>query len=101
LHTSFSRDWSSDVCSSDLSTWQLFEEFVRDFVEEEPSEKLAEAIGRLTARYRAIRQMSLSIAAALDAGEAPAVQASLVKDMGTKIGRASCTGGAVSGVGDG
>src|SRR5690606_39640630 len=23
-HTRFSRDWSSDVCSSDLLTWEIF-----------------------------------------------------------------------------
>ncbi|MCO1657074.1 acyl-CoA dehydrogenase family protein [Pseudonocardia humida] len=40
-------------------------------------------IGRLVARYWVLRQMSLSVARSLDAGEVPAVEAALVKDMGT------------------
>src|SRR5690606_40735466 len=30
-HTRFSRDWSSDVCSSDLSVMQRHEQLSRDF----------------------------------------------------------------------
>lgn len=66
-----------------LSTWQVLLQFVRECVPTEPSDQVAEAVGRLTARFWAIRQMSLSIAAALDAGQAPAVEAALVKDIGT------------------
>src|SRR6266511_4542152 len=29
-HTSFSRDWSSDVCSSDLELWDVIRELVAD-----------------------------------------------------------------------
>jgi len=42
-------------------------------------------VGRLTAWFWAIRQMSLAVARSLDAGEAPAVEAALVKDLGTKF----------------
>ena len=43
------------------------------------------AIGRLVAQLRAMRSMSVSIAAALDQGEAPNVEAALVKDIGTRF----------------
>lgn len=39
--------------------------------------------GRLTARLAALRAMSISCTARLEAGESPVVEASLVKDMGT------------------
>ena len=41
------------------------------------------ALGRLSARLLALRQMSLRIAAALDRGELPNIPAALVKDVGT------------------
>lgn len=66
-----------------LSTWQILAQFVRACVGPESSDHVAEAVGRLTARFWAIRQMSLSVAAALDAGQAPAIEAALVKDIGT------------------
>lgn len=44
----------------------------------------AAPLGRLVARLWVLRQMSLSVAAALQAGTAPAVQAALVKDLGTR-----------------
>lgn len=40
-------------------------------------------VGRLWARLRTIRTMSLGVAAALDSGAAPAFEAALVKDLGT------------------
>ena len=42
------------------------------------------SLGRLVANVAALRQMSRSIAGALDRGEEPAVQAALVKDAGTR-----------------
>jgi len=42
-------------------------------------------LGRLFAMYMTFRSMSLSIARRLDAGELPAVEAALVKDMGTQF----------------
>jgi alkylation response protein AidB-like acyl-CoA dehydrogenase len=47
----------------------------------------AEAVGRLTARLLALRRLSLSVAGALEAGESPAVEAALVKDLGTRFER--------------
>lgn len=42
-------------------------------------------LGALFARYMTFRTMSLSIARRLDEGELPAVEAALVKDMGTQF----------------
>jgi len=66
-----------------LSTYQVVENFVREKVDGSPSPKVAEALGRLIARYWALRQMSFTISRMIDEGRAPAVQASIVKDMGT------------------
>jgi len=66
-----------------LSTYQVVENFVRERVDGSPSPKVAEALGRLTARYWSLRQMSFTISRMIDQGQAPAVQASIVKDMGT------------------
>src|SRR5207302_8252551 len=52
-HTSFSRDWSSDVCSSDLRLWdRLFGRFFRAFnrVFELTTERYGGAVGRLVRR---------------------------------------------------
>lgn len=40
-------------------------------------------IGRLVARYWVLRNLSLSVARSLDSGQVPAVEAALVKDVGT------------------
>ena len=40
-------------------------------------------VGRLTARFWTIRQLSLSVARSIDAREAPALEAAIVKDIGT------------------
>jgi ABC-type glutathione transport system ATPase component len=45
----------------------------------------AAVLGRLAARARAIRHLSLSVARSLDAGAAPAVEAALVKEVGTRF----------------
>lgn len=47
-----------------------------------PSERVAIAIGRLTARLHALRQLSLSVATQLQRGANPALEAALVKDVG-------------------
>jgi len=46
-------------------------------------------LGELFAIYMTLRTMSLSIARRLDAGEVPAVEAALVKDMGTRFENAA------------
>lgn len=47
-----------------------------------PTERVAIAIGRLTARLHALRQLSLSVATQLQRGANPALEAALVKDVG-------------------
>ena len=68
-----------------LSTFNVLRQFVATEVPDPPTDAQALAIGRLTAWYWTIRQMSLAVARSLDAGEAPAVEAALVKDIGTKF----------------
>ncbi len=67
-----------------LSTYLLVEELLRD-----PDISLGERaqmlIGEATARWWAIRRMSLSIARTIDRGEAPAIQSALVKELGTRF----------------
>lgn len=41
------------------------------------------AFGRLTARLATLRQLSLGVAVAIDGGQSPAIQAAIVKDLGT------------------
>jgi alkylation response protein AidB-like acyl-CoA dehydrogenase len=65
-----------------LSTYPLVAEFARRVADTQDPAGLA-ALGRLSARLLALRQMSLRIAAALDRGELPDLPAALVKDVGT------------------
>ncbi|WP_448616121.1 acyl-CoA dehydrogenase family protein [Modestobacter sp. URMC 112] len=65
-----------------LSTYPLIAEFGRRVADTRDPAGLA-ALGRLSARLLALRQMSLRIAAALDRGELPDIPAALVKDVGT------------------
>lgn len=50
--------------------------------------RVAEALGRLAAQLWTLRQMSLSIAGMLQAGETPNLEAALVKDLGNAVERA-------------
>ena len=70
-----------------MTTFPLLIELVRRFEKSDDARAL-EAIGRLVARFQALRRMSLGIALALDPasgghGRDLATEASLVKDMGT------------------
>jgi alkylation response protein AidB-like acyl-CoA dehydrogenase len=49
---------------------------------EEPDPALQTALGRMAARLWTLRQMSLSVAGMLQAGETPNLEAALVKDLG-------------------
>jgi alkylation response protein AidB-like acyl-CoA dehydrogenase len=64
-----------------LSSWQLLETYLAERGEE--AARATEAVGRLVARFWTIRQLSLSVARALQEGRAPAVEAAIVKDLGT------------------
>ncbi|MGK5174078.1 acyl-CoA dehydrogenase family protein [Geodermatophilus sp. CPCC 205761] len=65
-----------------LSTYPVLAEFARRACDSGDGGQLA-ALGRLSARLLALRQLSLRIAAALDRGELPDIPAALVKDVGT------------------
>lgn len=51
----------------------------------EPSERAAVALGRLVAHTMTLRRLSRSVAGMLQAGAEPAVEAALVKDLGTSF----------------
>ena len=65
-----------------LETFPVLVELVRR-VGPEPSERLAEGIGREVAHLATLRRMSVSVAGMLQAGKTPAVEAAAVKDLGT------------------
>ena len=65
-----------------LSTYRLFHAYLEHRAD--PSAQTARvAVGRITARYRTLHNLSLSVARTIDAGGAPAAEAALVKDLGT------------------
>ena len=65
-----------------LSSWLLLETFVREHGAD-PAPGVAATIGQLTARFWAIRQLSVSVARSLEAGQGRPVEAAMVKDLGT------------------
>jgi hypothetical protein len=68
-----------------LSTFPVLREFLREGPGTAVSDEEAAVVGQLAARFWAIRQLSLSVARALDAGQAPATEAALVKEIGTRF----------------
>ncbi len=67
-----------------LSSYALLVEFIR-LAGAEPSPALAATIGQLTAELWTLRHMSRSTAAKLAAGEDPALEAAIVKDLGNSF----------------
>jgi alkylation response protein AidB-like acyl-CoA dehydrogenase len=67
-----------------LSSLRLFLEFLR-VVGEKPTEAEQILIGQMTAQMWTLRQMSLSVTGQLAAGQSPAVEAAIVKDLGTTL----------------
>src|SRR5213594_3814665 len=67
-----------------LSSIQLLIETIRE-VGAEPGERAAVTIGRLVAHLATLRQMSLSVARMLQAGQNPNLEAAVVKDVGTSF----------------
>lgn len=68
-----------------LSTFTVLREFLRQSPGDPLPHAEAKVVGRLAARYWAIRQLSLSVARSIDAGRAPAIEAAIVKDIGTRF----------------
>ncbi len=65
-----------------LSSVQLLLELVRA-VGAAPGERVRVAVGKAVASMATLRQMSLAIAGMLDSGANPALEAAIVKDLGT------------------
>jgi len=70
-----------------MSSLALYLELLRT-VGPEPSDAIRQAIGRTAAELWTLRQMSLSIAGQLARGQDPAVEAAIVKDLGTSFEQA-------------
>ncbi len=69
-----------------LSTFPLLVELIRA-LGERPDERARVAVGTLVSRLWTLRKMSLSVAAALETGAAPEVEAALVKELGNRFER--------------
>lgn len=67
-----------------LSSFALLVELIRE-VSKDPTERAAITVGRLVAHLATLRQMSLSVAGMLQAGENPNLEAAVVKDIGTQF----------------
>ncbi|HST76300.1 MAG TPA: acyl-CoA dehydrogenase family protein, partial [Acetobacteraceae bacterium] len=67
-----------------LSSFTLVVELLRA-LGPNPSDRAAIAVGRLSAHIMSLRRLSRSVAGMLQAGENPAVQAALVKDLGALV----------------
>ena len=65
-----------------LETYSVLRELAK-FVEANPKPHMQEALGTLVAELYSLRQMSLSVALMLEQGKTPAVEAAVVKDVGT------------------
>lgn len=68
-----------------LSCQALFNELLDVLGERGAGGSAAVAVGRIVAQLGALRAMSLSVAAMLERGESPALEAAMVKDMGTRF----------------
>jgi alkylation response protein AidB-like acyl-CoA dehydrogenase len=69
-----------------LSTYQLLLASIRA-LGPQPDDRAANEIGRFVAHLATLRRMSTSVAGMLDRGAQPAVEAALVKDIGTAFER--------------
>jgi alkylation response protein AidB-like acyl-CoA dehydrogenase len=68
-----------------MSTFPLLVELVRKAQDEPENPRALIAVGELLARFRALRSLSIAVAAALENGQTPNVEAALVKDLGTRF----------------
>lgn len=67
-----------------ISSFRLLAELVQA-LGPTPSDGASQEIGRLIAQLMAVRQMSLSIACMLEEGKSPNLEASIAKDIGTRL----------------
>lgn len=67
-----------------LSTFPLLDALARR-IAADPTDEMRAALGSLLARLHALRHLSLGVSATIARGESPAVDAALVKDLGTRF----------------
>ncbi|ATL31479.1 acyl-CoA dehydrogenase family protein [Streptomyces formicae] len=68
-----------------LSTFPLLVSLLRELERGSATAAQLTEVGILTARLHSVRRLSLAVAASLDAGASPDIQAALVKDLGTRL----------------
>lgn len=68
-----------------ISTFLLVQEFIREHPDLATSREGSRLIGELAAQYWVLRRLSLTVARAIDAGDTPAAEAALIKEMGTRF----------------
>ena len=68
-----------------LSTYLVLEQHVREHDEWSADPAFVELVCAAAARFWGVRQLSLSVAREIDRGNEPAVEAALVKEMGTRF----------------
>lgn len=68
-----------------ISTFLVVQEFIRDHPDLAASPEGSRLIGELAAQYWVLRRLSLTVARAIDAGDTPAAEAALIKEMGTRF----------------
>jgi alkylation response protein AidB-like acyl-CoA dehydrogenase len=68
-----------------LSTYLVVEEWLRRHEGSPLGERAADFLGGALARWWTIRNLSLTVARMIDRGEAPALESSLVKELGTRF----------------
>ena len=68
-----------------LSTYLVLEQYLREHDPAELDTAFVELLGSAVARFWGLRNLSLSVARAIDAHGQPSVQAALVKEMGTRF----------------
>ncbi|HEX5587308.1 MAG TPA: acyl-CoA dehydrogenase family protein [Acidimicrobiia bacterium] len=69
-----------------LSTFLVVEELLREHEGDRPlPDELVDLLGSATANYWVLCNLTLSVARSIDAGGSPSIEASLVKEMGTRF----------------
>ncbi|HEY5843550.1 MAG TPA: acyl-CoA dehydrogenase family protein [Mycobacterium sp.] len=82
---SFERSGPERILSTAPLLLGLLQALSRQATEQGVDDRTAAAVGDLVARLISLRQLSVSVAHALSAGESAANQAALVKDLGTRF----------------
>lgn len=68
-----------------LSAYGVVEELMRHHAGTPLEDRAAEVLGWATARFFGLHNMSFTVARMIDTGQAPSIEAALVKEMGTRF----------------